>query len=866
MTTEVIEKSFNPIVSSHGYSDANILFLGGFPSNDDITSGMSLSGWAESSLSSLLKGNKISLKECYRSTFIKQKLEYSGSNPKKLAAALKKIDHEKYLDLLFEEIKSVNPNIIVPFDDIALSAVFPHINQIRKPKGRTHYIYCYRGSVLSLRNDFQNNLPAIIRVIPTLGPLILNQDWAAKSYTAIDFKRIFDNRFNREPIKDYGKIWIAKTYKELSNFLERSIPICDGFITHDIETYCGLITCASLCLDGTEAVSIPLSPFYYPEISKTDMALMWQLLAKVGKHKIPKCGQNFKYDRTIDERFGILIDNPTHDTMLKAALLYPELPKGLDFLTSIYTDIPYYKDEGKEYNPRTDNKERLLFYNAKDSLATHVVNREQDKELEDEPALKNLYYNEVVPSILVYKDIDETGILVDDDTKTKLNFKYDKMYEQNLNVLKGLINNQGFNPRSTKQVGDLLYEELKFPKRTKTNEFGVESYKTDKDTLDDLIINFGESNSLGKLGYQIINRVILCRKIGMVLTCINTPLHPDGTFRGVSNLGGTETGRSSFSKSLDERFFFETELLERKAKKKTFKIQTRLGRSLQTISKHGFKIDDEMFDDPESGEIASDLRSMFVPHKGWVFVEGDGSQAEARVVCVLAEDWDGLLDFDRKPKIHAKTVELCFGIDARTIKSDYPLIPGIGVPYYLIGKKIKHAGNYDMGAFRLAQMTHLKLSECVKILEQKFHPGNPKIRGIYHREVNEAIQRNRILTNPNGRRRQFFDRISDSLYKQAKAQIPQGTISDLTKFTMWRIKEQLQGYGTKYRFLTEQHDGILSEVKSDYHEEYAAKFKVVYERKINFLNCTLSRDFDLTIPAEISMSKTNWHELQEIKI
>src|SRR5207247_2411399 len=98
--------------------------------------------------------------------------------------------------------------------------------------------------------------------------------------------------------------------------------------------------------------------------------------------------------------------------------------------------------------------------------------------------------------------------------------------------------------------------------------------------------------------------------------------HPDGTLGGNSNLAGTETGRTSFSKTIDEGLLSEKEAL-----KKTKRTE-RLGRSLQTITKHGFHIDEEIFDGFEDLEIASDLRSMFIPPNGWVFIEGDGSQAE----------------------------------------------------------------------------------------------------------------------------------------------------------------------------------------------------------------------------------------------
>lgn len=867
-TDEVLVKSFAPKVSSHGYGDASIFFLNGYPTNDDVTYGASLSGYSETTLSSLLKPYKIPISQVYRSSFIKEKIDYAGTNPKKLKRAIEKIETSKYEELLFDELKSVNPNVIVPLDDIALAAVFPHINNIRKQKGRKYWVSCYRGSVLPLRQDYQQHLPQLIRVIPSLSPLILNQDWAAKAYTQIDFDRINKNKGARGPIPVYGLTTICKTYSDFYNFCNEGLNRPGfKFAILDVETYAGLITCASITFDAKTACSVPLSPFYYKEVSKTDMALNWQLFAKIlANPKIIKGGQNFKYDVTMFERHGLQVEGWVYDTMLLAKILYPEFPAGLDFLTSIYTDIPYYKDEGKEFDPRKDSKDVLQTYNAKDSLATGVVLEGQLKELEEEPGLSRLYHQEIVPTLMIYKNIDEIGIRIDDDKRQRLVFKYASLYDQNLQILRGLVGHQDFNAKSPGQIGTLLYEELGFPKRTKTNEFGIKSYKTDKETLDDLLICNGENNKRGKLGLTIIKRVILCRKLAMVLVYLATGLHPlDNTFHGTSNLGGTETGRSSFSKSLDDIFLHDSDIILRRAAKKTYKIQQRLGRSLQTITKHGFRVDEDLFDDPDDANIAADIREMFVPRHGYVFIEGDGSQAEARMVAVLAQDFDLLASFDTKPKIHAKTASLCFKIDVNEITKDYPRHPLIGVAYYDLGKRLRHAGNYDMTIFRLAQMTHLPLSEAKKILDA-FHETNPNIRGIFHKEVIDAIRRTRTLETPFERKRVFFDRFSDHLFKQAIADIPQSTISDQTKFSMWRLRDKLPGYGTLFNFLTEQHDGILSEVRNNYWEQFSSEFKAVYERPIDCRKGTLSRDFDLIIPCELSKSSENWKNLEEFKI
>jgi DNA polymerase I-like protein with 3'-5' exonuclease and polymerase domains len=583
-------------------------------------------------------------------------------------------------------------------------------------------------------------------------------------------------------------------------------------------------------------------------------------------NKIPKNNQNIKYDWTLLQRHGFNVNNVVHDTMIKAGILYPELPKALDFLTSLYTPIAYYKDEGKEFDPKIHDKERLLIYCGKDSLAAHLVNKKQEEELKENGQYE-LYHKEVAPLILIYKDIDEARILVDDEQKQKLHFKYESALERQTVLLRKITGNEKFNPRSWQQVGRLLYEELKFPKRQKTNEYGVKTWKTDKETLDDLLINHPEENRMGVVGHKIITYITICKKLGKALELIDTPLHPDGSLGGNSNLAGTETGRTSFSKTIDEVLTSEEEIAQGSKRVK------RLGRSLQTITKHGFSIDDEVFDDTEAKEIAADLRSMFVPPKGYVFVEGDGSQAEARVVAVLAEDWELLESFDHKPKIHAKTAALIFNIPVESIRKDengnwVPSIPKVGITYYDLGKKIRHAGNYRLKAFRLSQMTHISIGECGRMLGV-FHQNNPKIQSVFHTEIDKIVTAHRILETPFHRRRQFFDRFTEHMYKEATAQIPQSTVSDQTKFTMPRIRENLAGYGILYRFLTEQHDGILTLVRDYYVNDFSATFKKYYERPINFRSespYALSRDCDLVIPCDLSKSATNWLEMKEFSL
>src|SRR5262252_1003434 len=381
MSIEIQEKRY---ASAHGYSGANIFFLAGFPFKDDIKNGVALSGGMENQLNGFLRDASLALQlnvtitQCYRSCFIKEPLDYSGTNPKKLRNALNKVDVKNYEQLLFTEIYEVNPNIIVPLDDLALAAVFPHINSIKKPKGRKYWVNCYRGSILPIREDWQVKLKDYVRVIPTLSPQLLYSDYTARSYVNLDYRRILQNRLNRVPIKDYGIVWVAKTARAFENFLSRSWANKPKLLVFDIETYGGIPTCISFSFDGFEACTVPLFDF---AISRSEMIFLWRLVAATLASDIPKGNQNIKYDVTILTRFGFIVKNIREDSMIKGGLIYPELPRGLDFYTSIYTPIPYYKDEGKEFNPKIHSRDRLYLYCSKDSQAAWLSIDEQEKEL-----------------------------------------------------------------------------------------------------------------------------------------------------------------------------------------------------------------------------------------------------------------------------------------------------------------------------------------------------------------------------------------------------------------------------------------------------------------------------------------------------
>jgi hypothetical protein len=154
------------------------------------------------------------------------------------------------------------------------------------------------------------------------------------------------------------------------------------------------------------------------------------------------------------------------------------------------------------------------------------------------------------------------------------------------------------------------------------------------------------------------------------------------------------------------------------------------------------------------------------------------------------------------------------------------------------------------------------MKECERILKV-FHSYQPEIRGVFHKAISAFVTgADHTLIAPNGRRYTFFDRPDHKAINKGISFIPQAIVSDQTKFEGILPMSKDHEWA---RLLTEQHDGVLYEVPIGREEEHGFAYKKSVEKKIDFRTCSLSRDFELLIPAEISVSVENWEKLREIK-
>lgn len=803
-----------------------LMVVGDFPTVNEYSNGSAFNGPSGSLLNSMLKPSGLKISDVFKTYYFKVPVTGWGSPVRKQKEEA--LENARKLDdwdsLMRMEISTVEPNAILAMGELALQHL-THERGIGK----------WRGSILPLRETFER---PNCKVIPCLSTRdIYEQDQKPVVYTQWDISKAVRMSQTDEAFKFKELIWIPKSPLELYNWWQRAQY--GEFLTLDIETHHGFVTCIGFCHDGEEGISIPL--LIGQGMDYSTRGQMYKFINEVLRSPMPKVNQNIKYDWSVLEYFGFDISNIVGDTMLMAHTLYPELDKNLGFLNSIYTDMPFYKDEGRTYDPRKHSVERLLYYNARDCICTWKIWKAQQGDAEA-LRVKSFYFDKVHPSFFIYKQMDRRGIRVDNLQRKKLLDKYEPLYSEVCQTI-SLVAEERININSPKQVAHLLYDILKCPpKKKKSKTTGEVTLSTGEEDIEDLWIN--KVTDSGTI--KILQNIVYARKLAKIISFLNAPVSMDSRMRTSYKIHGTETGRTSAGKSVEPYY----EINERGRL-----VEIECGGSFQTIPKHGYAFGKE--------RIGVDLRTIFVPSFGYCFIEGDQAQAEDRIVSVLATDWEA---FDILNKKEFQRNQFGLKDDRHTLtamqilsKNFEEITPD---DRQEIGKKTRHSGNYDAGPEVLAIMTHFPRTMCEKLL-RGFHSANPKIRGIFHEQIKAQIMQHRYLMSPYGRRRDFFGVVNEDMIKQAYATTPQATVSDHTKYAIMR--PLAEKYPAPHAYpLVENHDSATFEVRIDMKDQFMEDFCKFCETPIDFLDCSLSRDYRLVIPGEVSWSENNWGEMQHL--
>lgn len=835
------EKKYVPGIGSLG---AKLMILGEAPSFAETSVGKPFVGPSGKELDRLLYDSDISRDRCWVTNVCKYEVPppIAGKKiPFATRAKMVGIDLDKQLEELQVEINEIKPNCILALGGTALWAL----------SGKTK-IGSFRGSIMyGMGRKF----------VPTYHPAHLLHAAAGGEFKGywnrqvmiFDFKRaLLQSRFP-ERVLPNRNIEICKNSSHLAEYRARNKG---KFIRMavDIEANGTCIpVCVGLAFTPTNAMVVPLwNVEGISTIPTSDMVQMWIILAEMlWENEI--VGQNFNYDRDKILRLGFVIRKLASDVMLKAQAINPELPKGLAFNTSIFTEEPFYKDEGMYQGSITD----LFLGCGRDACVTIEIDQNMDADL-DELGMRPFYENFLLRLPELYWAIERQGFRIDSVERDSLLRKYIKWDEAIRYELFTLVGTE-INVNSHTQVKILLWDNLGLPRKDTSGEEDITA----------LLNTQGIWKKRDPSHRRICELILEGRRVRKSISTYLMALPDfDGRMR-TTYFPCLDTGRTSTGQQ-DPPIRPTVEVRDDEGKKKN-KV---LGTAFQTMTKHG--------------DIGADIRGMYVPDDNHIelvdgrpyvvmeeeeFIQADSSQAEARVVWLLADDEEALKLVD-EIDYHAWTASWFFG----GTEADYSKkVLGYEHPIRFAGKTLRHAGHLGAGKRRAATEVNTQARKYkipINILEadaeralQIFHARQPRIQRVFQAGVIEALKKNRQLIAPLpygieaelGGKRTFFERMGEDLFRQGFSYLPQRAVSDNTKAAALRIRERIP----LIKIVMEAHDALLFSIPLSKRKAWLPIIKEEMERPIDFSHCTISRRH-LVIPCEIEHGK-NYRDLSKFK-
>ena len=650
-----------------------------------------------------------------------------------------------------DRIARLNPNVIITLGKIALYAVTRRTD-VMDARG---YIF---HSVNMCRRKLDNTLPNI-KTIPTIHPAAALRESIYTTLIISDLQRVYREsgfpEINR-PAKD---LIIRPGFDQVIEFLADVYNGCqENGTAFDIETRNNQISCIAFTSDTGQSMCIPFIYEHGDYFTIAQEIEIWRLVGYILEDKtITKITQNGCFDAGyIMRKCGIYTRN-IEDTMVAQAILYPDLPKGLGFLTSAYTEHACYKYMGK-HTGKIENWEEYWEYNAMDALVTLEVFPKQMERLIEQKNLET-YKRQVsiIPALLFMqefgikvdvKGLREEGKVVLEDIAT-----LQKELDCIVSIRAGWTN---LNVNSPKQCKEYFYKAYRNkPYRTKGR------ITTDRTALK-RIIRKGErfGSHEAKLALKIRG---LKKEYG---TYLNMKFDEDDRMRSSYNPVGAKTGRLSSSKT-----FAGT------------------GGNQQNLTPR--------------------IKKYMIADDGCVLFGLDLKQAENMIVAYISNEKAMIRAFEKGIDIHRQTFGMMFGIKTEEVSDvDGTSTIGDGTKSQRFwGKQTNHSLNYARGYRDFALKYEIPENEAKRLIEL-YHTAYPAIRARFHEDIKDQLRATRTVTNPMGRRRRFMGRVSDDMFRQAYGQIPQSTVADI-------INERGLAFVTKHhdlfeslQLLSQVHDSI----------------------------------------------------------
>ena len=256
---------------------------------------------------------------------------------------------------LAHEIRSTQPTVIIALGATALWALTGN-------RGITDW----RGSVLP-----NSLVPGGPKVVPTYHPALILRQWDWRAVAVHDLRRALrESEYAEIRVPPY-QFSVRPSYETCMETIATLHAKADRAVlplSVDIETRAGFIACTGIAWSRLDALCIPqmcveTPDGYFPR--DQEFAITTATRELLTHPNVRVIGQNFLYDAQYFGHHYGYVPRLVDDTMFMQHVSFAGMPKALDFLSSMYCDFhQFWKNEGKEWNPRTMPEDQLWVYNC----------------------------------------------------------------------------------------------------------------------------------------------------------------------------------------------------------------------------------------------------------------------------------------------------------------------------------------------------------------------------------------------------------------------------------------------------------------------------------------------------------------------
>lgn len=796
-------------VYSSGSLTSEIIVIAEAPGETEKQLGMPLVGGSGKYTWESLRKIGIQRAQCYVTNVVKRQLVIA-KDERKIKLPKSELDHWKSI-LRFELDQLPNPKYILCLGNYALEAV-TEFKGIKK----------YRGSVFEVEGIFKG-YRGKSWIVCTYNPANVYHDPKVELHFKFDIGKL--DRCHRGTFRPHNiTAHLNPTLPQAIDFL-RSLDAAQLPVASDIEVIGNQTACIGFANSNHEGMCINFRGLERSHFTVEEEFKVRKVIAQFyRKNAHLLVMQNGGFDTFwLGYHDRIIVPKVWFDTLLAHHTLYPAFPHNLGFLTTQYTNHPFYKDEKDEWRHVGDIN-KFWEYNVKDCCLTRAAQGPLLEELRA-TGLEKFFFDHVMRLQPHLVRMSLAGVRADIKMKDKiaeeLAVELEQLRRKFYDRVKSATGDRDYEPNflSNPQMRDLYFNRLGLVGR---------GTSIDKENRDKFLANPRTPDE----AKEVINaHNILSKENKFYSTYATMAVHPDGQIR---------------------------------CDYKQYGVQSAPGRlsSASTLDGYGTNLQNQ----PDRA------KKFFIAEPGYRFVYFDLSQAEARVVALawgvkaLQENFERA-KIEKGFDVHRANASRIFMLPLDQIPTkDFDEDHNYTMRY--LGKRCVHGLNYRMMAPRLAETCNIPLGQAIRA-HRLYHFAFPEVSKAWNL-ITQKVQKEKVLYNPFGRRWILLQRYSDEALESIVAFYPQSTIGDKVSQVIYQCHDDPEWPNETAIICLNVHDALIAKCKLEDTERVGRIMRKHAQSPIPIIDLW-SEQHMLEIPCELAYSQPGedgihrWSTLEKVK-